>query len=212
MWKRRGSGKPQQTPAAMEGSSLAERPERQAAVDRSSCSRLTSRRSPVRAGHRPSARNRFRSETPGFLLLGAELEDRVALGDRGRVGRRTDVLLHPLRGAPRGLVGPGLIFTDRHGHPAIAAANCRVVDEAWNPANEGLYVLLPLAKEIEEFRCALPRIGPNDCVHGGLPFTVASCHFDGLRLNLPDHAKAAASGRKTRPTRFADFATAFACN
>jgi hypothetical protein len=34
----------------------AERPERQAAVDRSSCSRLTSRRSPVRAGHRPSSR------------------------------------------------------------------------------------------------------------------------------------------------------------
>ena len=54
MWKRSGSGKPQQSAAAMCGTSLAERSERQTAVDRSSCSRLTSRRSPVRAGHRPS--------------------------------------------------------------------------------------------------------------------------------------------------------------
>ena len=45
------------------GPSLAERPERQAAVDRSSCSRLTSRRSPVRAGHRPSSRARLGSGT-----------------------------------------------------------------------------------------------------------------------------------------------------
>ena len=41
---------------------LAERPERQAAVDRSRCSRLTSRRSPVRAGHRPSSRARLEAE------------------------------------------------------------------------------------------------------------------------------------------------------
>ena len=45
------------------GPSLAERPERQAAVDRSRCSRLTSRRSPVRAGHRPSSRARLGSGT-----------------------------------------------------------------------------------------------------------------------------------------------------
>ena len=52
--------RPQQTAAdaaAMCGPSLAEQTERQAAVDRSSCSRLTSRRSPVRAGHRPSRRS-----------------------------------------------------------------------------------------------------------------------------------------------------------
>ena len=40
-----------------------ERSERQTAVDGSRCSRLTSRRSPVRAGHRPSSRGRFRSGT-----------------------------------------------------------------------------------------------------------------------------------------------------
>ena len=56
MWKRCGSGKPQQSAAARGGTSLAERNERQTAADRSSCSRLTSRRSPVRAGHRPSPR------------------------------------------------------------------------------------------------------------------------------------------------------------
>ena len=44
--------------------SLAERNERQAAVDRNSCSRLTSRRSPVRAGHRPSLGVRFRTGVP----------------------------------------------------------------------------------------------------------------------------------------------------
>src|SRR5215213_9903303 len=38
------------------GPSLAERSERQPAADGNTCSRLTSRRSPVRAGHRPSSR------------------------------------------------------------------------------------------------------------------------------------------------------------
>jgi hypothetical protein len=53
MWKRCGSGKPQQSAANWARRSLSERHRRQAAADRSSCSRLTSRRSPVRAGHRP---------------------------------------------------------------------------------------------------------------------------------------------------------------
>jgi hypothetical protein len=43
-----------QQPGAARGSP--EPSERQAVADRSSCSRLTSRRSPVRAGHRPSSR------------------------------------------------------------------------------------------------------------------------------------------------------------
>ena len=47
-WKRFGSGKPQQSAAIMSGASLAERPERQAAVDRSRCSRLLSSGSQVR--------------------------------------------------------------------------------------------------------------------------------------------------------------------
>jgi hypothetical protein len=61
VWKRFGSGKPQQRAAAMCDPPLAERAERQAAVDRSTCSRLTSRRSPVRAGHRPFSRARVPS-------------------------------------------------------------------------------------------------------------------------------------------------------
>jgi hypothetical protein len=42
MWKRYGSGKPQQRAAVRYDTSLAERPEPQAAVDRSRCSRLLS--------------------------------------------------------------------------------------------------------------------------------------------------------------------------
>ena len=76
MWKRCGSGKPQQSAAANSAMWLAEPSERQAAVDRSSCSRLTSRRSPVRAGHRPSSGVRFQStsrqrrkDIPGFYEM-----------------------------------------------------------------------------------------------------------------------------------------------
>jgi hypothetical protein len=68
MWKRFGSDKPQQNAAARRAWSLPERLQRQAAVDRSSCSRLTSRRSPVRAGHRPSPRVCFRSGTSGIAV------------------------------------------------------------------------------------------------------------------------------------------------
>jgi hypothetical protein len=39
MWKRSGSDKPQQSAAAARGKSLTERPERQTAIDRSSCFR-----------------------------------------------------------------------------------------------------------------------------------------------------------------------------
>ena len=48
MWKRRGSGEPQQSAAAVCGPSFAERSERLAAVDRSTCSRLLSSGSQVR--------------------------------------------------------------------------------------------------------------------------------------------------------------------
>jgi len=48
MWKRGGSGKPQQNAAAMCDPSLVEQTERQAAVDRSRCSRLLSSGSQVR--------------------------------------------------------------------------------------------------------------------------------------------------------------------
>ena len=48
MWKRYGSGKPQQRAAATYDTSLAERPEPQAAVDRSRCSLPSSSGSQVR--------------------------------------------------------------------------------------------------------------------------------------------------------------------
>jgi hypothetical protein len=59
-----GSGLEAQSAAAVRGKSLAERIERQTAVDRSSCSRFTSRRSPVRAGHRPYSRQLSDAEPP----------------------------------------------------------------------------------------------------------------------------------------------------
>ena len=50
MWKRFGSDKPPQSAAPARGKSLTERPERETAANRSSCSRLTSRRSPFEPG------------------------------------------------------------------------------------------------------------------------------------------------------------------
>src|SRR5918911_543689 len=50
----------------------------------------------------------------GVRRDGAELQDRVSLGDRGRINGRADVLLDPLRCAPGGLVRASLVFTDRH--------------------------------------------------------------------------------------------------
>ena len=61
MGKRYGSGKPQQNAAIMCGPSLAERPERQAAVDRSRCSRLLSSGSQVRVLPGASPGDRFGS-------------------------------------------------------------------------------------------------------------------------------------------------------
>jgi hypothetical protein len=71
MWKLFGSGKPQQNAVHMRGPALLERSERQAAVDGSSCSRPTSRRSPVRAGHRPSLRQLGRKQALCPLLAAA---------------------------------------------------------------------------------------------------------------------------------------------
>jgi hypothetical protein len=85
MWKLFGSDKPRQSAVDMCGPSLAERIERQAAVDRSSCSRLTSRRSPVRAGHRPFAARALNS-VPG-ILIAWQLSD--CRRRRGRFGLPT---------------------------------------------------------------------------------------------------------------------------
>src|SRR3954466_7924267 len=68
--------------------------------------------------------------------LGTELENRIPLGHHRRACCRAQVLLDPIRCAPGGLVRASLVFTHRHGHAAVATANGRVIDEAWNPADE----------------------------------------------------------------------------
>ena len=78
MWKRFGSGKPQQSAALWRDHRSRERPERQAAVDRSICSRLTSRRSPVRARHRPSPSSpNQRSERQRLTIASRAKEERT---------------------------------------------------------------------------------------------------------------------------------------
>jgi hypothetical protein len=100
--KRARSTKPQQRAAARRSSWLPEPSERQAAVDRSSCSRLTSRRSPVRAGHRPSSGARFwrgTSAVPSNRTAWA----RVVLGSPGaRTVTTSSRLVRVTTPAPRG--------------------------------------------------------------------------------------------------------------
>jgi hypothetical protein len=91
LWKRLGSSKPQQSAADMCGTSLAERVGGQTAVDRSTCSRLTSRRSPVRAGHRPLPRSLLH-ESP---IARAWRRGRGVRDARGRVGRRPEAQQAP---------------------------------------------------------------------------------------------------------------------
>src|SRR5436309_6746163 len=92
----------------------------------------------------------------------SEVEDRASLRDRWWVDRPGDVLLDP-RGSSLGrLVRACLVVADRHGHPAVTASKCCVLDEARNPADEFLHVLLALAQEIEELRRTLPRVASKD--------------------------------------------------
>ena len=66
------------------------------------------------------------------------MDDRAALGDHGRVGRRADVLLDPFGGTPRGLVRAGLILADRDSEATLAAPKSCVADEAGHPSDEVL--------------------------------------------------------------------------
>jgi hypothetical protein len=112
IWKRLGSDKPQQRAAAMCGPSLVERLRRQTAADRSSCSRLTSRRSPVRAGHRPSSRATLRRGTA------ASTPDHCRLSREAQAGVRTRPPRHR-RDPPLQNRGPGTnhrtLTSDRRG-------------------------------------------------------------------------------------------------
>ena len=66
--------------------------ERQAAVDRSRCSRLTGTRSPVRAGHRPSSRSRIRRATAAQAKLVRASGDRAAPAAAVGLRRERDVV------------------------------------------------------------------------------------------------------------------------
>jgi hypothetical protein len=102
IWKRLGSGKPQQS-AATRRPRLAGARERRAAVDRSACSRLTSRRSPVRARHRRFSRVRLRSGTAassradGHLPNGAMEASWKRGGSRRSAARAPSTLVASLR-------------------------------------------------------------------------------------------------------------------
>src|SRR3954447_2817074 len=103
--------------------------------------------------------------------LRAEVEDRISFGDRRRIDRRAEVRLDPLRCAPGRLVRAGLVVTDRHPQAALPGADGHVADEALDPGHGASHILLPPTEKLEELRRALPRIGPNDHIHLGLPFT-----------------------------------------
>src|SRR5438874_1048767 len=102
---------------------------------------------------------------PPGLPLRVEVDDRAALGDHRRVGRRADVLLDPFGGTPRGLVRAGLVLADRDSEATLAAPKSCVADEAGHPSDEVLDLLVPLLELLEELRSTLPGVAANDCVH-----------------------------------------------
>src|SRR5689334_1026022 len=99
------------------------------------------------------------------MTASSELENRVPLGDRGRVNGRGDILLHPLGRTPRGLVGTGLVPAYRHSRPAAVGAKGGVANKARHPGDKRLDILLPLSKEVEQLSRTLPGIAPNYYVH-----------------------------------------------
>src|SRR4051794_7471003 len=98
----------------------------------------------------------------------SELQGGVALRDRRRVDRHADVVAHPCRGTPRGLVGSGLVLADRHGRPAVAGAKGGVADEAGNRADEFAHLWLALLEGVEELLRAVAAVLPDGRVHAGL--------------------------------------------
>jgi hypothetical protein len=89
---------------------------------------------------------------------------------RGRVNRRTDVLLHPVRRAPRGLVRARRVLAYPHCRAAGVRTKGRIANKARHPGDDSLDVLLPLLEDVEQLRCTLPGIAANYCVHRAPPF------------------------------------------
>jgi hypothetical protein len=101
-WRRGGSGKPQQNAAAMCGPSFGERPERQAAADRSMCSRLLSSGSQVRVLPGAWSGGRFGSGVAATALAdGQDPNDAVEASWKREVsGRLAGELCQHLGGVP----------------------------------------------------------------------------------------------------------------
>src|SRR5919206_2996488 len=111
---------------------------------------------------RQSGTSHSRKLAPG---LGVEVDDRAALADHGRVGRRADVLLDPFSGTSRGLVCAGLVLAHGDSKATLAAPKRGVADEAGDPSDEVLDLVVPLLELIEELRSTLPGVAANYCVH-----------------------------------------------
>ena len=137
MWKRAGSDKPQQSAAAMCDSSLDERPKRQTAVDRSSCSRLQAGGRPFEPGT-PILRSplpkrnlchRAGGRTPLQCCCGSVVEARR--GRDGRAARSPSTSVASLR-VPRPQA-------QRVGDPALSRADAAASrDDAMRHTTPGI--------------------------------------------------------------------------
>jgi hypothetical protein len=205
MRKRCGSDKPQQSAAAKRDLSLGEPSGRQTAADRSSCSRLTSRRSPVRAGHRPFTARRLHGVLGILMSVATEHLSPAARAFRAAHGAITVAFLAAivyvwwcaitrrrdrwLRLAVAALVTEGAFVAANHGDCPLGPLQVRFGDPV--PLFE--LVLPPNAA-----RRAVPALGLVTVV--GLMLLARRRPAPRRRLSLPTTARVAA---------YADLGTAF---
>jgi hypothetical protein len=93
------------------------------------------------------------------------VDDRAALGDRGRTDRLGDVVPDPLGGTPGRLVRAVLVLADSDGEAALAGPYGRVADEAVDSSDELPDLDVSLLELVEELRSTFSGIAANDCVH-----------------------------------------------
>src|SRR5215216_3302772 len=99
----------------------------------------------------------------------SEPQHRVALGDRGRVDTRVDVVLDPLCRAAGGLVGAGAVVADGDRRTAVADAERRVAHEPGDAADQLADVALLALHRREQLVRALPVVPADDGVHMRAP-------------------------------------------